>query len=208
LPEIVALCRRHGARLLVDEAHSAFIFGAEGRGVVEHFGVEDGVDVHVGTLSKSLGGMGGYVAGAAALIDYVRSYARARTFSCALAPPVVGGLLAALRVLRAEPELRRRLWHNVGVMREALVDRGVDIGATASQVIPVLVGDDDRIFDITRSLLRRGIYLNPIRYPAVKKHHARFRISISAAHDPIELRRAAAIIGDVLAQHGSAGLRP
>lgn len=202
LPEIAELCRRHGARLLVDEAHSAFVFGARGRGAVEHFGVEDAVDVHVGTLSKSLGGMGGYVGGSARMIDYVRSYARARTFSCALAPPVAGGLLAAVRLVQAEPELRQRLWRNVEVMREALVARGVDIGATTSQVIPVLVHDDDKIFEIARALLRRGVYLNPVRYPAVKKHHARFRISVSAAHDPAELRRGAELIGDVLAQHG------
>ena len=202
LPEIVALCRRHRARLLVDEAHSAFVFGEHGRGVVEHLGVEDGVDIHVGTLSKSLGGMGGYVGGSRELIDYVRTYARARTFSCALAPPVAGGLLAALRLLRREPGLRTRLWENVAVMREALHTAGVDTGSSQSQVIPVLVNDDDRIFDITRDLLRRGVYLNPVRFPAVKKNHARFRISVSAAHTPEELRHGAAIIGDVLRHHG------
>ncbi len=201
LPEIVALCRRYGARLLVDEAHSAFVFGENGRGVVEHLGVEDGVDVHIGTLSKSMGGMGGYVGGSAELIDYVRTYARSRTFSCALAPPVAGGLLAALRVLRANPQLRTRLWENVRVMQEALLGEGVDIGQTRSQVIPVLVHDDERIFDITRDLLQAGVYLNPVRYPAVKKNHARFRISVSATHSPRDLLRAARVIGDVLRSH-------
>ncbi len=202
LPDVVELCRRYGARLLVDEAHSAFVFGAHGRGAVEHFGVEEHVDVHIGTLSKSLGGMGGYVGGSRTLIDYVKAYARARTFSCALSPPVAAGLLAALRVLEREPELRDRLWHNVGIMRESLVAQGVDIGATESQVIPVLINDDDRIFEVTRRLIERGIYLNPVRYPAVRQNQARFRISVSAVHEPRELQRAAEIIGDVLREQG------
>ena len=204
LPDIVALCQRYGARLLVDEAHSAFVFGAHGRGAVEHFAVEDAVDVHIGTLSKSLGGMGGYVGGSRKLIDYVKAYARARTFSCALSPPVAAGLLAALRVLEREPGLRDRLWHNVEVARTSLLAQGVDIGATESQVIPVLIHDDDRIFEVTRALLERGIYLNPVRYPAVRQNHARFRISISAAHDPDRLRWAAGVIGDVLREQGIA----
>jgi len=104
LVEIVEVCRSHGARLMVDEAHSAFIYGEHGRGLAEYLGVEDQVDVHVGTLSKSLGGMGGYVAGSAELIDYLRAYARAQVFSCAIAPPIAGGVLEALRIAATEPE--------------------------------------------------------------------------------------------------------
>jgi CheY-like chemotaxis protein len=115
LAEVAELCRKHHARLMADEAHSAFVYGADGRGAAEHFGVEGQVDVHLGTLSKSLGGMGGYVAGSQALIDYLRAYARSHVFSCALSPPVVGGVSAALRIAEAEPELRARLWDNVAV---------------------------------------------------------------------------------------------
>lgn len=201
LREIVALCRAHGARLMVDEAHSAFVFGEHGRGLVEHLGVEDDVDIHLGTLSKSLGGMGGYVAGSQELIDYLRAYSRSQIFSCALAPPVVGGLREALRIARAEPELRVRLWENVRVMHDALVAQGVDVGASTSQVIPILIRDDRRIFDVAKDLLRSGVYLNPVRYPAVKRHQSRFRVSISACHQPAELIEAAAIIGEVLRRH-------
>lgn len=202
LPEVAALCRRYGARLLVDEAHSAFVFGTNGRGAVEHFGVDDHVDIHIGTLSKTLGGMGGYVGGSRRLVDYVRSYARSRTFSCALSPVVVGGLLASLEIWKREPELRARLWSNVEIMKRALTERRVDIGHSASQILPVLVHDDEKIFDITRDLLARGVYLNPVRYPAVKQHHSRFRISVSAAHEANQLQQSAGHIADVLTHHG------
>lgn len=202
LDAIAERCRRHRARLLVDEAHSAFLYGAQGRGLAEHYGVEDAVDVHLGTLSKSLGGMGGYIAGSRAMIDYVRAYARSQIFSCALSPPVVGGLRAALRLARDEPQLRERLWSNVAVMREALLAEGVDIGASASQVIPIMVRDDSRIFTIARALERAGVYLNPILYPAVKRGQSRLRVSVSAAHQPEDLRAAAQTVGRVLRATG------
>lgn len=201
LDEVAALCQRHGARLMVDEAHSAFVYGENGRGLAEHFGVEDAVDVHFGTLSKSLGGMGGYVAGSTQLIDYLRAYARSQIFSCALSPPVVGGLRAALALARAEPELRTRLWENVATMRAALLAEGVDIGDSTSQVIPIMIRDDGGIFAIARALEAAGVYLNPILYPAVKRAQSRFRVSISAAHAPDDLRQSARIIGDVLRAH-------
>ena len=189
---------------MVDEAHSAFVFGEKGRGVAEHFGVEEDVDVHLGTLSKSLGGMGGYVAGPRTLIDYLRAYARSQTFSCALSPVVVGGVTEALRIAIAEPGLRTRLWDNVAVMREALTDRGVDIGTSASQILPIMVRDDNRIFAIARDLEAAGVYLNPILYPAVKRMQSRFRVSVSAAHDPPDLVVAADSIARVLRDHGVA----
>jgi 7-keto-8-aminopelargonate synthetase-like enzyme len=198
LAEITALCRQHGARLLVDEAHSAFIYGEKGRGLAEHCGVEDLVDIHVGTLSKSLGGMGGYVAGSRALIDYLRAYSRSQVFSCALVPSVAAGVLEALRIAIAEPQRRARLWDNVARMRGALHEHGVDIGDSTSQVIPIMINDDVRIFAVTERLLEAGIYLNPVRYPAVKRNRSRLRVSISAAHDGDELVRAAGTIAEVL----------
>lgn len=198
LAEIAALCRHYGARLLVDEAHSAFIYGEHGRGLAEHCGVEDQVDVHIGTLSKSLGGMGGYVAGSAELISYLKPYARSQMFSCALAPAVAGGVLEALRIAAAEPERRTSLWRNVEVMRAALRERGVDTGESTSQVIPIMVNDDARVFAVTEQLMAAGVYLNPVRYPAVKRHRSRLRVSISSMHEPDELVRAAERIADVL----------
>lgn len=198
LPDIATLCRQYKARLMVDEAHSAFVYGEHGRGVVEHFGVEDAVDVHFGTLSKSLGGIGGYVAGSQELIDYLRVYARSQVFSCAMAPAVAGGVLKALQIAEAEPQLRQQLWRNVAVMRQELDSHGVDTGRSNSQIIPVMINDDVLVFDIVRDLMQAGIYLNPVRYPAVGVNRSRLRISVSASHQAHELQQAAGTIARVL----------
>lgn len=198
LREIAGLCKQFGARLLVDEAHSAFIYGQNGRGLAEHCRVDDQVDVHLGTLSKSLGGMGGYVAGSTELITYLRPYARSQVFSCALAPAVAGGVLEALRIAAAEPERRERLWANVEVLRGALRERGVDTGESTSQVIPIMINDDNRVFAVAEQLMAEGIYLNPIRYPAVKRNRSRLRVSVSAIHEPEDLLWAAERIAEVL----------
>ena len=201
LVEIAALCRRYGARLMVDEAHSAFVYGARGRGLAEHCSVEDSVDVQLGSLSTALGGIGGYVGGSRALTDYIRAYARAHVFSCASTPAVAAGLLAALRLVIEAPQLRESLWRNVASLRGALARHGIDTGNSRSQVIPIMVNDDDAIFAIAEDLLRAGVYLNPIRYPEVKRQRSRFRVSVSAAHDGAMLERAAERIAAVLREH-------
>jgi len=202
LPEIVEVCREHGARLMIDEAHSAFVYGENGRGVAEHFGVEDQVDIHLGTFSKSLGGQGGYIAGSAKLINYIRGFSRSRFFSCALAPTVVAGLLKALDLASNEPGLRKTLWDNVRFMQDRLADAGVDVGDSTSQVIPIMVRNDTKIFELGEELLREGVFINPVKYPAVPKHKSRFRMSISAAHTEDDLVRGADIIVKVLRRGG------
>lgn len=202
LPAIVEVAKRTGARIMLDEAHSAFVFGEHGRGVAEHFGLEDAIDIHMGTLSKSLGGQGGYVAGSRGLIRYLRSFGRAYLFSCALAPAVVGGLIRACAIAREEPDLRARLRSNTTLMQGALRQRGVDIGPSASQIIPVMVRDDRRVFRVAEELLDRGVYVNPVRYPAVGKGKSRLRVSVTAAHAPADLLRAAEVIADVLERNG------
>lgn len=202
LPEIVEVSKRHGARLMIDEAHSTFLFGKNGRGVTEHFGLEDDVDIHFGTFSKSLGGIGGFVAGSNTLITYLKGFARSRVFSCALPPGVAAGLIKALEIVQAEPQLRTRLWENVAQMQELLRKHGLDIGDSQSQVIPIMVRDDDRIFKIAEDLIHEGVYLNPVRYPAVGKHRSRFRISITAGHSTEDLAEGADIIRRVLEKYG------
>lgn len=202
LREIVAVAKNHGARVMIDEAHSAFVFGRNGRGVVEELGLEEAVDIHLGTFSKSLGGQGGYTAGSRKLVNYLRGFSRSRFFSCALAPTVVAGVLAALRLARSEPELRVRLWDNVRFMKSRLDAAGVPTGESASQVIPIMVRDDARIFTIGESLFRAGVFINPVKYPAVPKHRSRFRMSVSAAHTRGELDRGAQLIADVLREYG------
>ncbi|MBT8403249.1 MAG: aminotransferase class I/II-fold pyridoxal phosphate-dependent enzyme [Gemmatimonadetes bacterium] len=198
LPEIMEVARAHNARVLIDEAHSTFVFGDNGRGVAEHFGLDDEVDIHIGTFSKSLGGQGGFVAGTQALIDYLRGFSRSRFFSCALAPTVVAGISKALELASNEPELRTQLWKNVDFMQARLREAGVDVAESESQVIPIMVRNDAKVFDIGEQLLREGVFINPVKYPAVGKHKSRFRMSISAAHSRDELDRGAQIIIDVL----------
>jgi len=202
LADIVTVCRKHGARLMIDEAHSAFVYGANGRGVVEDQGMEDEVDIHLGTFSKSLGGQGGYIAGSQQLVNYLRGFSRSRFFSCALSPAVVAGLRKALELAGNEPELRTRLWDNVATMQQLLAEGGVPIGDSTSQVIPIMVRDDARIFQIGEEIFREGVFINPVKYPAVGKHKSRFRMSISAAHSKEELERGASAIIRVLHRFG------
>ena len=202
LPEIVEVCRRHGARIMVDEAHSTFLYGKNGRGVCEHFGLDDDIDIHFGTFSKSLGGIGGFVAGSKALMVYLEIFARSRMFSCALPPGVVAGLIKAIEIVESEPELRAKLWDNVGIMQRLLDEAGIDTGSSKSQVIPIMVRDDERIFAVAEEMIHEGVYLNPVRYPAVRKHQSRLRISVTASHTEEELTEGARIIAKVLEKYG------
>ena len=202
LGDILEVCRRHGARLMIDEAHSAFVYGETGKGVVEDQGFDAEVDIHLGTFSKSLGGQGGYTAGTAQLINYLRGFSRSRFFSCALSPVVVAGVRKALELATNEPELRQKLWENVAYMQKLLADAQIPIGDSTSQVIPIMVRDDARIFQIGEEIFREGVFINPVQYPAVGKHKSRFRMSISAAHSKEELEEGAAVIIRVLRRHG------
>lgn len=202
LPEIVEVCQRNGARIMIDEAHSAFLFGPNGRGVAEHFGLDDQIDIHFGTFSKTLGGQGGYVAGSRKLIRYLKGFARSYVFSCALSPGVVGGLIKACEIARNEPELRTKLFENTAILMAHLREHGVDIGDSKSQVIPIMIRDDERIFKVAEDMIHHGVYINPVRYPAVGKHRSRLRISVTSSHTHDELRAAADIIARVLDKHG------
>jgi glycine C-acetyltransferase len=202
LPEVVQIARKYGARVMIDEAHSTFIYGENGRGVVEHFGLEDEVDVHLGTFSKSLGGIGGYVAGSRKLVNYLQGFARSRVFSCALPPGVVAGLIQGLAIAQAEPHLRAKLWTNVEFMQKRLRAERIDTGESTSQVIPIMIRNDAKVFKIAEELLHDGIYLQPINYPAVAKHRSRFRLSVSSAHSLEELESGARILTRVLRRNG------
>ena len=202
LPEILEVTKRHGARMLIDEAHSTFLFGPNGRGVAEHFGLDKEVDFHLGTFSKSLGGQGGFVAGTRELIDYANAFARSRFFSCNLSPVLTAGLLAGLRIASSEPELRARLWSNVAYLRRRFAEEGVDIGKSNSQVMPVMVNNDARVLAVAEKIQDRGLFLNPVTYPAVPKHKSRLRVSVSAAHTEADLEAAVQTIAAVLREEG------
>jgi len=202
LPEIVDVCKRHGARILIDEAHSTFLFGPNGRGVAEHFGLDKEVDFHLGTFSKSLGGQGGFVCGSQTLIHYTAAFGRSRFFSCNLAPALAAGLLAGLKILENEPQLRAKLWSNVAYLRRRFAEEGVDIGKSTSQVMPILINNDSKVFPVCAKIQERGVYLQPVTYPAVPKHKSRLRVSISASHTEEDLEQAAQVIGAVLREEG------
>ncbi len=202
LPEIVEVCKRHGARILIDEAHSTFLFGPNGRGVAEHFGLDSEIDFHLGTFSKSLGGQGGFVCGSKDLVNYVNAFGRSRFFSCNLAPALAAGLLAGIRIVEEEPQLRTRLWSNVAYLRRRFAEEGIDIGKSTSQVMPVLVNNDAKVFAVAEKIQQRGLYLQPVTYPAVPKHKSRLRISVSAAHGEADLEQAVQVIGGVLREEG------
>jgi glycine C-acetyltransferase len=170
--------------------------------VAEHFGLDDEVDFHLGTFSKSLGGQGGFVAGRKDLIDYVTGFGRSRFFSCNLAPAVAAGLLAGLKIVAAEPHLRARLWSNVAFLRRRFEEEGVDIGKSTSQVIPVMVGRDNRVFQVAEKIQDAGFFLQPVTYPAVPKHKSRLRISVSAAHSEEDLETAVQGIAKTLRDEG------
>ena len=170
--------------------------------MVEDQGFEDEVDIHLGTFSKSLGGQGGYIAGSRQLVNYLRGFSRSRFFSCALSPVVVAGLRKALELSIAEPELRVKLWENVATMQKLLAEREIPTGESTSQVIPIMVRDDARVFAMGEELFREGVYINPVKYPAVGKHKSRFRMSISAAHSTEDLVEGADIIAKVLRGYG------
>jgi glycine C-acetyltransferase len=202
LPDILEVAKRHGARILIDEAHSTFLFGPGGRGVAEHYGLDKEVDFHLGTFSKTLGGQGGFVCGTRDLVDYVTAFGRSRFFSCNLSPAVTAGLLAALRIVEAEPQLRTTLWSNVAYLRRRFAEEGIDIGKSTSQVMPVLVNNDAKVFAVAEKVQDRGLYLQPVTYPAVPKHRSRLRISVSAAHTEEQLEQAVQVLAGVLREEG------
>lgn len=175
-------CDDAGAALLVDEAHSTGVLGPGGRGTPAHFGLEGKVDLVMGTLSKALGGAGGFVAGSRDLIDYLRHHSRAFLFSTALPPATCSGVLAALDILEREPELVEKLRVNTARMRAGLRATGYQASGDPTPIIPVLIGSDFDAFRVTLRLEELGVYAAPFIFPAVEKGRARLRVSVIATH--------------------------
>jgi 8-amino-7-oxononanoate synthase len=190
LPEIVALKKRFGARLMVDDAHGLGVLGENGRGTAEHFAVEGEVDLVMGTFSKSLAAIGGFVAGDAEVIDYVRHTARSAVFSAALPPASAAAALAALELVEREPERRKQLWEATAYMKRELSGLGFDTGNSESPVIPIVVGDDVRALRMVRRLQEEGVFVNCVISPAVPEDRAMIRTSYMATHQRAHLDRA------------------
>jgi len=182
LPEMVSVCKKYGVRILLDEAHSTLIFGKHGRGVAEHFGLEDQIDITIGTFSKSFGAIGGFATGNAQLISYLKMYARSYVFSCAMAPHTAAGILKVLELYEKDKSGLIKLWENTEYMQMKLKEAGLDIGETQSQVIPVIVGNDRRLREISRNIHSRGLYTGVVTFPAVSSKRTRLRLSMSSNH--------------------------
>ena len=198
LKELIAVTDAHGASVFVDEAHSMLACGKNGRGAAEHFGVEDRVRLVYGTFSKAFGALGGFVAGSRDTIQYLRFYAHPYVFSCALPPVVVAGILKALEIGTKQPELRTKLLENADYFHAQLRSLGIDTGTSTTYVIPIVIGERERMYRLCHELRRRGLWVAPVDYPAVPLNRAAFRACVTAKHTRADLDEALNILADTL----------
>jgi 8-amino-7-oxononanoate synthase len=190
LADLVALKVRYGAWLMIDEAHATGVLGMRGAGLAEALGLTREVDIHMGTFSKALGSQGGYVAGDRRLVDYLHNRARSFIYSTALAPPVLGAIDQALTIVAQEPERRVFLQQESDAFRRGLLAAGLDLMGSETQIIPVLVGENDRTLEFAAALKDQGLMAVALRPPTVPPGRARVRFSLSAGHSREDLIRA------------------
>ena len=198
LPEICRLAKEYGARVMVDDAHGLGVIGEGGRGTASHFGLEDQVDIYMGTFSKSLASLGGYMASSAAVAEYVRHASRPFIFSASITPPSCATALAALRQLRSHPELVDRLSEISGYVRSGLTERGVAIRQSTTPIIPIYTYETMETLATARALYDAGVYVNPVLPPATPPSECLLRTSYMATHTNAILDEAMDIIGSVI----------
>ncbi|HEX4048445.1 MAG TPA: glycine C-acetyltransferase [Elusimicrobiota bacterium] len=197
LPEIVALAEKHGAFVMVDDAHASGVMGKNGRGTPSHFGVSDKVQIQIGTLSKAVGAVGGYVAGTRKLTDYLTSVARPFIFSSSLPPSVVASCSAAVDVMLEEPERIEKLWTNARHLKEGLKKLGFDTGASETPITPVMVGDTKKAQAFSARLFEEGVFALSICFPIVARGKDRLRTIVSSGHSAADLDFALEKFGQV-----------
>lgn len=190
LPSIVGLAERYGAIVMVDDAHASGVLGRNGRGSVDHFGLHGRVHIQVGTLSKAIGAMGGYIAGSRSLREWLIQRGRPYLFSTSHPPSVVATCIAALGVLETEPELIDRLWENSRYFKAGLTKLGFDIGRSETPITPVMAGDSARAMQMSQLLFEEGVFAQGIGYPTVARDRARVRTIVTATHTQEDLDRA------------------
>jgi 8-amino-7-oxononanoate synthase len=187
LPDIVQLAKKYNAKVMVDDAHGIGVMGENGRGTAEHFGVEDEIDIIMGTFSKSFASLGGMVVANKKVISYIKHFARSLIFSASITPASVATVLATLDIIQNEPERRNRLWEITEKMKSGFQAMGYDTGPTESPIIPVYIRNDELAFMLWKLLRENGIFTNPIVYPAVPHGEALIRTSYSANHSDEDL---------------------
>ena len=188
LPALASLAEEHGAIMMVDDAHASGVFGRNGRGTVDHFGLHGRIDIQVGTLSKAIGALGGYVAGSKSLIEFLHHRARPFLFSTSHPPSVAATCLAALDVLEQEPEIIERLWTNTKFFKAGLAALGFNTGASESPITPVIAGPGDLAMRLSDRLFEEGVFAQGIAYPTVAKDRARVRTIVTATHTQDQLQ--------------------
>jgi len=202
LPELVAIAEKHGAIMMVDDAHASGVLGRNGRGTVDHFGVHGRVHIQVGTLSKAIGVLGGYVCGSRDLIEYLYHRARPFLFSTSHPPAVTAACMAAFELLEQEPERIERLWNNTRYFKAALRDQGFDTGASETPITPIMVGEAATAHRFSAALFEEGLWATGIGFPTVPRGKARVRTIVTAAHTREQLDRAVEILSRVARRMG------
>jgi 8-amino-7-oxononanoate synthase len=202
LPSIVDVCKRYHARLMVDDAHSIGVLGVGGRGTGSHFDLEKDVDLIMGTFSKSLASIGGFIAGPDDVLEWIKHFARPMVFSASLPPSSVAAAATALDVLIDEPELVDRVNANARRLRDGLRAAGFDIGPTETPIVPIVVGDEVKMVNIWHGMLERGVYTNAVIWPAVGKGEAILRTSCMATHTEKQIDTAVEIMSELGRQEG------
>ena len=187
LREIVRLAKRYSAILMIDDAHATGVLGKNGRGTVEYFGLNDSIDIIMGTLSKAVGSFGGFVAGRKKLIEFLVNKARSFIYTTSLPPSVVASSIAAIDIIEKGDDLRDLLWKNVSYLKEGLKNIGFDIMGSESQIIPVFVGDTHRAVEMSQMLLKEGVFVQGIRPPTVPQGKSRLRVTVMATHSKADL---------------------
>ena len=205
LRDIAAAAREHGAIMMVDDAHASGVLGRAGRGTVDHFDIHGQVDIQVGTLSKAIGVLGGYVCGSKSLIDYLYHRARPFLFSTSHPPAVAAACLAAFDVLEEEPERIERLWSNTKRFKAGLAKLGFNTGISETPITPIIVGEADMAMRFSDRLFERGVFAQGIGFPTVAKGKARLRTIVTATHSEAELDQALEILGKTGRELGIVG---
>ncbi len=196
LPDIIPVVKKHGARLMVDDAHSIGVMGG-GRGTPHHFGVTKDIDLIMGTFSKSFASLGGFIAGDAKVMDYVQHHARSFMFSASMPASNVATVLAALDIMESEPEHVERLWEVTERMRSGLSEMGFEMGPSTTPIIPIIVGETDKTFIAWKMCFEAGLYTNAVIAPAVPPDKGLLRTSYMATHTDEQIDRALNILGEV-----------
>jgi len=197
LDRIVELAEEYDAMVMVDDAHGDGVLGKDGRGIVDHFGLEGRVDIDMGTLSKAFGSLGGYIAGRKDLRDYLINIARSFIFTTAHPPSVAAATMEAIRMIQDEPEHLQQLWENTWYFKKAMIDLGFDIGYSQTPITPVMAGESKEAMELSRQLFEEGLFAKPIVFPLVAKDKARVRINVTAQHTREDLDEAIAIFEKV-----------